>query len=668
MRLSQSEIQRLCRSLKPVLGEQAEALWLAYLAEDDKGKREFEEFLPLLSAKLLGKTLEDDKILLLPPSVENANGDFPIGQVVYNGKTIMPLSLREEDLIHQVGIFSITGGGKTNLGMLLALHLLKKNTPFLIIDWKRQWRHLLSLSDKDNPELKNLKVYTIGRSVVPLQWNPFRGPPNVHWKTWLAVMAEVFEKSHLGGPGVADYFLGIYEKVFSDLGFNKHEEKMCPNFFDGLKELQQSKVSGREFLWKQSTKRIFHSFVFGPHAGAFNARNPIKLEELLEQPVIFELDQELPKALRVFFTEIILRFIHLHRLSQGESKQLRHLLFLEEIHNLFSGAQHEKNVSNSLENIFREIRAFGQGLVSITQHPSLLPIYVLGNCHVQILLPLQHEEDIWAAKKSVFLEKGEEIYFDRLKTGEGIVKIKTRVAPCLVRFPLVPVKIDQVDDDFVKKHMTGFFADLSRNNSKNEVLTLISTQDSVSENEQKLLIDVLRFPLCSVSTRYQKLNMNPRQGHSLKDSLVSRGFLETIGISTAKGRIVLLKLTERACQWLKTKGYDVPADVNSLEHRFWKDRVANYYRQMGFEVQVEKLINGARPDIIVIGGGVKMAVEIETGKSKPVENIVKNIKAGFDYVISVPTSETVEANITAHLKTMGLAEDNRIRVIPVKAF
>ena len=78
---------------------------------------------------------------------------------------------------------------------------------------------------------------------------------------------------------------------------------------------------------------------FGDHllgrAGAFNARNPVRLQDVLEQAAIIELDQELPKPLRVFLSEILLRWIHLYRLGQGETDQLRHVTFLEEVHNLF---------------------------------------------------------------------------------------------------------------------------------------------------------------------------------------------------------------------------------------------------------------------------------------------------------------------------------------------
>jgi DNA helicase HerA-like ATPase len=142
----------------------------------------------------------------------------------------------------------------------------------------------------------------------------------------------------------------------------------------------------------------------------------------------------------VFLSDILLRWIHLYRLGQGESEQLRHVTCLEEVHNLFPRSQAEYQATNSLENVFREIRGFGEGLLSITQHPSLIPIYILGNCNTQIYLGLQHEEDIFTARRALFLDPGEEAFLDQLRVGEGIVKIKGRTGPCLVRFPRVPVQ------------------------------------------------------------------------------------------------------------------------------------------------------------------------------------------------------------------------------------
>jgi DNA helicase HerA-like ATPase len=125
--------------------------------------------------------------------------------------------------------------------------------------------------------------------------------------------------------------------------------------------------------------------------------------------------------------------------------------FLEEVHNLFPKTHLEKQASNSLENVFREIRGFGEGLVNITQHPSLLPIYILGNSNTQIYLGLQHEDDIMTARRSLFLTPKDEVFLDRLAVGEGIVKIKGRISPCHVRFPLVPVRRGIITDAMLSK-------------------------------------------------------------------------------------------------------------------------------------------------------------------------------------------------------------------------
>ena len=425
------EIEEVCKKLRPVLGEKAGSLWHMYLAEGFKGRQELKENIEIIAEKYLSqKPLDTDQILLPPPSKNSSKGRFLVGNVQYNRKSLHPLYLRPEDFIKQVGIFAITGEGKTNLAYLLALQLMKNGTPMMVIDWKRSWRNLLSLN---LPELKGVKVFTIGRDALPFLWNPLRPPPGADRELWISTVAEALEKSHLSGPGVAYHFQKIYSKLIRSL-----PDDFCPNFYDGLKEMQQVKVFGRELMWKQTALRIFQTFTTGSAAKAFNARNPIKLEELLDKPVIFELDMELPKALRVFFSEMMLRWIHLYRLGQGETDKLRHVLFLEEVHNLFAESGMYQT-AGSLENVYREIRGFGQGLVSITQHPSRLPVFLLGNCHTQIYLGLQHAEDIRAARQALFLKYDEEVYPSLLNIGECIVKVKNRIEPCLVKTPLVSV-------------------------------------------------------------------------------------------------------------------------------------------------------------------------------------------------------------------------------------
>jgi len=626
-------IEEICRRLKPIIGSKADEIWYKWLASDFQERKDLEIEIQMIAEKVLKHgPLEDRVILLPPPSEQDAGGDFILGKVIYRDNKLFSLFLREEDFIKQIGIFSITGGGKTNTGMLLALQLLKKKIPFMVIDWKRQWRSMLSL--KDFPEMSRIEVYTVGRDVMPFLWNPFRAPPGVDYRTWLSVIVECLEKSHLGGLGVGDFIFRIYEDLFKEA----KGENFYPNFHDGARELEKIKVGGREFLWWQSTKRIFKSFTFGPSSKSFNARNPIKLEELLEKPVILELDQEMPKPLRVFFMELVLRFIHLYRLSQGESEKLRHVLFLEEMHNLFQRNRYEKDKIDSLENVYREIRSFGQGLVSITQHCSLLPTHVLGNAHTLMFLLQQHQEDIESARKALFIAKDDEAYLNMLKTGQGIVKIAERISPCLVQFLYVSVIKGMITDTWLKENGRGYF---QRDNNN-------ADSGKCPPAQELFLVDVLNHPLSFVTERYERLGFDLKAGNQYRNELVERGFIIPERVISRKGSFTLFELTAKGRMALSDIGYQANDSNESIVHKFWKLKIAEHYQKQGFEVLVEQHVNG-RPDIIVISGKKKVAVEIETGSSDFIKNIQRDVKL-FDEVLCIATSRELKNRIEAQLQ------------------
>jgi hypothetical protein len=676
--LNDNDVREMCRKLKPVMGQKADRLWIMYLAEDEKGRRELAADIQLIAEKFLSRN--ERQILLEPPLREKASGLFYLGDVIYNGKNLYPLFLTPEDFIKQIGIFSITGEGKTNTAKLLALQLLKFRIPFLVVDWKRAWRKILNYKgnypglDFRNPgsfNVEDVQVFTIGRNINQLEWNPFRSPPKADPVMWISTVAEVLEKSHISGMGVGALINRIYSKKFRELGINS-DSTYFPNFYDGLKELEGLYARERELKWKQTTLRIFESFTTGPASKAFNSRNPLRLENLLDKPIIFELDLEMPKALRVFFSEIILRWIHLYRLGQGESEKLRHVLFLEEVHNMFQKDRYENDKTDSLENIYRECRGFGQGIVSITQHPSLLPVWMLGNCHTQIYLGLQHEADIRAAKQSLFLKYEEQEYLNMLKVGEAIVKVKNRIEPCLVKIPFVPLG-DNIEDEWLKTNMRGYLAGLHeyKTSAKGGYLAGDNKEGRESAKYpntllQRILEDIFLMPLSSVTQRYARLKVSPETGNRYKNNLISEGFIRPRKIITNSGWITLLEPTQKGRMMLSELGYKAADDRESIEHKFWKFKIAEYYKKKGFDVLVEEHVNG-RPDIIVINGEKKVAVEIETGESYAIKNIEKNLKAGFDEVVCVAVNKEVKEKIRQELEKNNLI-DSKIKITCVFEF
>ncbi len=438
------ELQKICRKLYPVIGGRAVALWNSYLISGNSQlQQETEALIRMFAARYLPSPISGNSILLnLPKTPLHRNGIF-LGNILYDGRVRSQLYLTEENLRKHVGIFSITGSGKTNTAQLVALGLLRKHIPFLVVDWKRSYRSL-----KAHKEGGDVKVYSIGRmGDNRIDWNPLRPPPGIPIQTWISIVAETLESSHVAGQGVADVFVDLFDTLLERSGF--YEKKTCeiPNFHEAKNELERTRYSGRRSLWRDSCLRILRTFTFGPSAESFNSKKPVKIEELLRQSVIIEMDQELPKPLRIFFNQLIIRWVHLHRLSQGETDALRHVLILEEVHNIFQKQSFDRSSADNLEVLVREIRSFGEGLVFITQHPSLLPIHILGNSNTLIFLNLQHEDDVNAARKSLFLSHEESMYLGQLQVGEGIVKIAGQMQPCHVKFKQVDLGTTNMAND-----------------------------------------------------------------------------------------------------------------------------------------------------------------------------------------------------------------------------
>jgi uncharacterized protein len=438
-------MRELCRRLRPLVGRKAESLWSYYVtAPTPLARFDAENLIQAFALTHLGSQIQKKSILLPPDPNEAARGEIYLGQILYHGRNVGPVRLRRDELLKHVGMFATTGSGKTNIGYLLVMEFVKHGIPFLVIDWKRSYRSLIS-----RPECRKLNVLTAGRNVRAFLWNPLRPPPKTHIRTWIHIVSEVLEKSHVSGQGVADVFIEHVDRAFAAKGFFDGEGAEYPNFHDVRESLERVQYKGRRQLWQDSCLRILRTFTYGPAAQTFNQRDPVRLETLLDGSVILELDQELPKALRTFLAEAVFRWLHHFRLGQGETASLRHVLILEEVHNLFPKTQIEMQATQGLENVFREIRSFGQGLITLTQHPSLLPVFLLGNTHTLIFLALTHEADIIAARQALFLPRQDEDVLDRLKVGEGILKVKGRVPACHVKFPLVKVEAGAVTDQYL---------------------------------------------------------------------------------------------------------------------------------------------------------------------------------------------------------------------------
>lgn len=190
--------EEICRKLKPIQGAKIDRLWRAYLAEDMAGKREIEQVLQIMYANTFSLSFDEEgKSSLLPPPKERVQGEYPIGQVTYIDKNLYPFGLREDDWIKHVLIVGASGSGKTNLCFQILKDFLHKGKPFLVLDWKRNYRDIVK-----EDYGKNVKIFTIGRDPAPFKFNPLIPPPGTSAKTWLKKLIEIIAHATFVGEGV----------------------------------------------------------------------------------------------------------------------------------------------------------------------------------------------------------------------------------------------------------------------------------------------------------------------------------------------------------------------------------------------------------------------------------------------------------------------------------
>ena len=232
--------QEICQKLRPVKGDMIDKLWQAYLMEDLSGKREIEQILELLYHQTFASNFGEIKqSILYPPPREKVRGEYPIGQVTYAENKLYPFGLREDDWIKHVLIVGASGSGKTNLCFQILKNFIYKNKPFLVFDWKRNYRDIVN---EDYGQ--EVKVFTVGRNIAPFQFNPLIPPPGTSPKIWLKKLIEIIAHATFVGEGVMYLLQKGLDATYQEFGmYGKDPIQTYPTLDDLLTIIKTMKAT-----------------------------------------------------------------------------------------------------------------------------------------------------------------------------------------------------------------------------------------------------------------------------------------------------------------------------------------------------------------------------------------------------------------------------------------
>ena len=646
-------IKETLQKLKPFIGKKTDLLWIRYQTAEKIEKPEWERNINLLAQKY-GVDVVEDTIILPPPSPEVSAGDIDIGTIRYLNHTPIGFGLKKSELTRHVGIFGSTGSGKTSLSKNILRQLILQNIPFIVFDWERNYRDLIS-------EHENLKVFTVGTTVSPFYFNYLAVPPGLSFQEYVKSVVDVYKRAYIGGVGSDSVLLKVLDKAYQE-----NKVPTTKDLHEIMENQMKGKLKGREMLWKQSTMRMFDFLGYGGTGDMLNVRDNYPVKDLFNDFIIFELGGLSSPYDKRFFIEMFTLWYWLHKEHDGiQHESLKHVLVFEEFHNIVESSDKE----DFIQKMFRQIRKYGTGLVVIDQTPSLIPNAIFENLYTKITFTLNHWRNVKAIADAMFMAFDEIKFIGMLKTGQAICRLSARhTQPFLLEVPFLG-EGTVVGDEALTQHMSRFSVYSRLKPAPLEEpkgIRSFQKQESLTPLAKILLADIGAEPFIPISKRYKKLGLGAAQGTDVQKELLEKGYVNPVTIDGKK----FLEITDQAKQTLKK--YDMTPSSGygrgGFEHSYYINEIKIHLVDSGGFVFIEQ------DDIDIVGYRLKIdgehtiAVEVETGKSDIKKNLAKlaNYKADERYMIV--TNKAGEAKINTVFAKTDHRITQHIKVFSAKEF
>jgi hypothetical protein len=422
------------------------------------------------------------------------DGTVTLGSVTDKGAVVPGscFTLSNRDLNKHVFVCGITGSGKTTT----VKQILKgAGLPFLVLESaKRDYRQLLA----DEAFKNDLRIYTIGDATIsPIKLNPFYLLPGVLPLTHIDHLKAIFNASFsLYGPMpyILEHCLHtVYVKKGWNLTGGVHPHFLDPKGrVDGSKYLEpehyytfptldelQAEVESyvRDTLGyrgelsdniRTAIVARLESLSVGAKGLMFNTHDFVDVNELLQHPVVFEMEALSDDDDKAFFVGIILSLISEHRQRENpsinplaEKPGLKHLLVIEEAHRLLKNVHTERTSEmmgnprgkavDTFCNMISEMRSLGEGIIVAEQIPSKIAPDVIKNTNTKLVQRLVGRDDQSLLAGSLSMSEDDALYLSRLTTGhalchkEGMEQpVEIKILPDFREVPIANEKVFRV--------------------------------------------------------------------------------------------------------------------------------------------------------------------------------------------------------------------------------
>lgn len=362
----------------------------------------------------------------------SANEGIYLGNTPQNYKSYIPLSL----LMKHMFVCGVPGSGKTNTMLHIANSLwhnkelkfdkeIERKIPFLVLEpAKKEYRELALY---DIPEL--VIFSPSANTKFPLQINPFEFPKGLTLSEHITTLKQVFEGAFPIEPPAPFILDQAIEKVYVKKGWDVKNINDGSKSYPVMSELYEEFKNILENTSYDSEIRGNIQSVLEMRIGSlirrekkeiFNVeRSILSPEEWLQRPIIMELEslgKETANFITLLICSIIRETLKVNPMIDIENKMiienglekniswkpLRHVIFIEEAHNLIAN---QNQMDNSLDSnpkiaatecivdMLKEVRALREGIIIADQLPTALSMDIIKNSNIKLVHRLTSTDD-----------------------------------------------------------------------------------------------------------------------------------------------------------------------------------------------------------------------------------------------------------------------------------
>lgn len=338
---------------------------------------------------------------LLPEQLTCGNRpNLNLGKSIYSSQRIfVPL----EQLLLHTAVMGKSGVGKTTLLKQLITQLQSCSIPVLILEpVKREYRDLVA-------KMKNSRVFTVERPVVPLLINPFCVPKEVPLGEYRSSLLSAFKAAF----SMPDPLPALFEKAISeaytlngwtDISTSADSNVSIFDMADFIRifkrviarssysnEVKGNMMSGGAFRLQSLIERCPRTF---------DTIHSTSVEDLLNGCTVLEMGSLEPEQKSLVSALTLISILAYLKSTRKSDHHLRNIILIDEAHALLDqgeGATQEEKALNStmtqlMINVITEIRAYGVGVIFSDQSPSRVGGRMLDNVDNIISFRLSGEE------------------------------------------------------------------------------------------------------------------------------------------------------------------------------------------------------------------------------------------------------------------------------------